>query len=71
MADQPTPRARRSLPDLSKLYDSIEASNITSDLILTRPEPDLPLAPAGPVENGPVAPDGPAWQLSPELIFAH
>ena len=61
MAYQPTPRVRRSLPDLSKLYDSIEASKVTSDLILTSPEP------AGPVETRPVAPDGPTWHLPPEL----
>lgn len=63
---QPAPRARRSLPDLSKLYDSIEETKVDPLLGLTPQKPVAPSQPAKAVES---APDGlqSVQPLPPEL----
>ena len=66
--DQPAPRVRRSLPDLSSLYDSLEEPKVDSLRNLAQPEKAAPLVPAKPVSaNLPFRPDDNVLQLSPEL----
>jgi class 3 adenylate cyclase/tetratricopeptide (TPR) repeat protein len=67
MADPTSPRARRSLPDLSKLYGSLEETPVSAPPDLAQPESPLPSAPAKPVEAAVAPAEGAALQLSPEL----
>jgi len=66
MVDPSAPRPRRSLPDLSKLYDSIEPAKITPPPDQGRPGLVLSPAPVGSVETSP-PPEREILRLSPEL----
>ncbi len=64
MTDQPRPR--RSLPDLSKLYDSIEETKVDSLLDLAKTEASGE-TPTREVAKIPFRPDGEALRLDPAL----
>jgi class 3 adenylate cyclase/tetratricopeptide (TPR) repeat protein len=67
MSDPSTPRARRNLPDLSKLYDSLEESQVAPLLDLARQKPTTLSTPAGQAENTSAIPESNSLRPLPEL----